>query len=87
MGQYPDNSPGYKPFPSSADTDKDPSATAPGNIPSSVISKRATAMKDVECQRDSGGGVTLVGKRSNLKLDNLTTYIFASGSLATASSK
>ena len=87
MGEYPSDSPAYKPFPSSAETDKQPSATSPGNTPSSVISKRATAMKGVECRRDSGGVITLVGQRSNLKVDNLTTYIFASTDLAVPSAK
>ena len=76
MGQYPDsNSRGYKPFPAAGDTDDGPSA----GTPSSVISKRPIAMKNVEFERNRAGGITLVSKRANLKLDKLTTYILASG--------
>src|SRR5271154_2761852 len=75
MGQYPDpNSAAYKPFPSAADADKAP----PPDTSASVISKHAVAMKNVESQRNSAGGITLVSNRSNLKLDKVTTYIFAS---------
>jgi len=78
MGQYPDsNSPDYKPFPAAVDT-KGQSE----NAPSPVISKRRVPMKGVECQRDGTGGITLVGNRSNIKLDNLTIYVFASSDLA-----
>jgi hypothetical protein len=76
MGQYPDsNSRAYKPFPTAADADK---GTAP-DTSASTISKHATAMKNVESQRSSGGGITLVSNHSNLKLDKATTYVFASG--------
>jgi len=74
MGEYPaPNSPDYKPFPSAADANKEP----PVNPAASVMSKHPTAMKDVDCQR-SAGGITLVSTRTNLKLDKVTTYIFAS---------
>jgi hypothetical protein len=36
-------------------------------------------MKNVESERSSGGGITLVSNHSNLKLDKVTTYVFASG--------
>jgi len=74
MGQYPDpNARAYKPFPAAADTDEGSRASAP----SSVTSKRPMAMKNVELERDRAGGITLVSRRSNLKLDKLTTYILA----------
>ncbi|HXY77470.1 MAG TPA: hypothetical protein VEH47_01545 [Candidatus Acidoferrales bacterium] len=77
MGQYPDpNSPAYKPFPSSAETDKAPPTP---NTPSSVISRRPVAMKNVEFERNSAGAITLRSARSNLKLDAVTTYILAGG--------
>jgi hypothetical protein len=41
-------------------------------------------MKDVESESHSDGTTGLVCKRSNLKLDKLTTYVFASGDLARA---
>jgi len=75
MGQYPDRSSHtYKPFPSGSDADKDAS---PPSAP--VTSKQPTAMKNVESERNSTGGITLVSNRSNLKLDKVTTYIFATG--------
>jgi hypothetical protein len=78
MGQYPDpNAPEYRPFPAAVNT-KEPSE----NTPSPVISKRRAPMKGVECQRDGTGGITLVGNRSNIKLDKLTTYVFAGSDLA-----
>jgi hypothetical protein len=84
MGQYPDpRSPNYHPFPSNADTGSTPSSDAPA----SVISKQRVSMKDAECERDSAGLITLVGKRSNIKLDTLTTYVFATSNLAVAGGK
>jgi len=77
MGQFPDpNSRIYRPFPSAADTDNDPSAIG---IPSPMISGRPVAMRDVGFKRSSGGGIALVSKRTNLKLDTLTTYILTGG--------
>jgi len=83
MGQYPDNSPTYRPFPAAAGTKDEPA----DRNPSSTIARRPVTMKDVECQRDSLGGFTLVGNRSNIKLDKLTTYIFASSELADSDAK
>jgi len=78
MGQYPvPNSPAYRPFPAAADSGSQPSS----DTPSSVIAKQPSSMKDVECHRDPSGRITLIGSHSNLKLDNLTTYIFASSDL------
>jgi len=74
MGPYPEpNSPTYSPFPSAGDGSKAPSV----NPQASVTSKHPTAMKDVDPQ-SSAEGITLVSKRTNLKLDKITTYIFAS---------
>jgi len=84
MGEYPSDSPTYKPFPNATDTAKSPSSPT---APSPVVSQRPVNMKDVACQRDSAGVVTLVGNRSNIKLDNLTTYVFGSSDLAMAGAK
>jgi hypothetical protein len=84
MGQYPDpKDPGYKPFPAGADTGSSPTS----DTPASVISKKREHMKDVESQRDSAGIVTLVSSHSNLKLDTLTTYVFASSDMAAGGAK
>ena len=39
-------------------------------------------MKDVDSTRNSDGAVTLNSKRSTIKLDKTTTYVFAAGDLA-----
>ncbi len=81
QGQYPDpNSKVYKPFPGS-DSDKD--ASVP-DTPSSSISNRRVRMKDVETQSSNDGAITIVCNRANLKLDKLTTYVFAGGELTPA---
>jgi hypothetical protein len=41
-------------------------------------------MKDVETISGNDGTLALVSKRSNLKLDKLTTYVFASSDLTGA---
>jgi hypothetical protein len=72
MGQYPaPNSPAYEPFPA------DSGQGSPADSPSLVNSSLPRAMKDVESQRNSDGGIALVSKRSNLKLDKLTIYVFS----------
>jgi hypothetical protein len=76
MGQYPDpNSKSYQPFPAAGQDDGKNASAAP---PASVISSSPVAMKNVESERDGEGNIALVSKRSNLKLDKLTTYLFAS---------
>lgn len=83
MGQYPDpNAPEQRPFPAAVDT-KGPSE----NAPSPVTSKRRVPMKGVESQRDDTGGITLVDNRSNIKLDKLTTYVFAGSDSAVGGAK
>lgn len=81
QGEYPNpNSPSYKPFPG-ADSNKDsgvPSAT------NSVTAKHRVPMKDVEVQHGQQDAVILVSKRSTIKLDRLTTYVFASSDLPLA---
>jgi hypothetical protein len=41
-------------------------------------------MKDVDSIRDVDGAVTLSSKRSNLKIDKLTTYVLAKDDLLSA---
>jgi hypothetical protein len=38
-------------------------------------------MKNLESTRDSDGAVALTSKRSNIKLDKLTTYVLATSDL------
>jgi hypothetical protein len=84
MGQYPDpGSPAYKPFPSGADSDRGSSASAPA----STTSDHPVQMKDVEFERKSDGGITLISSHSNLKLEKETTYIFSSADLASSQAK
>jgi hypothetical protein len=79
QGQYPDpNSKVYRPFPGS-DSDKG-SAGAP-DTPSATPSNHRLLMKGVEPATGSDGTLTLVSKKSNIKLDKLTTYVLAGGDL------
>jgi hypothetical protein len=73
-GQYPDpNSKSYKPFPGS---ESDKGAAVP-DTPSTTTSNHRVLMKNVETVNDADGSVALVSKKNNLKLDRLTTYVFA----------
>jgi hypothetical protein len=78
-GTYPDpNNPASQPFPG-RDAGRDASA-APLS-PASSISKHRVLMKNVESTRDSDGAVALTSRRSNIKLDKLTTYVLATSDL------
>ena len=78
-GTYPDsNNPASQPFPG-RDIGRDTS-TAPLS-PASSISKHRVLMKNLESTRDSDGAVALTSKRSNIKLDKLTTYVLATSDL------
>lgn len=78
-GTYPDpNNPASQPFPG-RDTGRDTTSAPPS--PASSISKHRVLMKNIESTRDSDGTVALTSKRSNIKLDKLTTYVLASGDL------
>lgn len=73
-GVYPDaNSPAYKPFP---EPNAEPRNSVP-DTPSSVTSKHRVLMKEVVTASGDDGGITLVSKRTNLKLDRVTTYVLA----------
>jgi hypothetical protein len=81
IGPYPDpNSPAYKPFPG---TDSDKGSSVP-NATSSTTSSHRVLMKDVDSERDNEGAIALVSRRSNIKLDRLTTYVLADGDLLPA---
>jgi hypothetical protein len=75
-GTYPDpNSPASQPFPG-RHTDRD-SGPAPWAPPASSmpISTHRVLMKNVESLRNSDGTLTLISKRSNIKIDKQTTYV------------
>jgi hypothetical protein len=80
-GQYPDpNSKVYRPFPGS-DSGKD--STVP-DTPSSTTSNHRVPMKDIESARSVDGALDIVSKRTNIKLDKLTTYVLAGDNLLPA---
>jgi hypothetical protein len=81
QGQYPDpNSKVYRPFPGS---DPNQNTSVP-DTPTATTSNHRVVMKDVETVSRDDGTVTLVSKRTNIKLDKLTTYVLASASLLPA---
>jgi len=83
MGQYPDpNSPAYKPFPGSA-SDSGKNDSAP-HAPVSTTATHPVRMKDVETASSNDGAIAITCKRANLKLDKLTTYVFAGSDLLPA---
>jgi hypothetical protein len=83
-GQYPDpNSRIYKPFPSDS---SDKNSSVPDTASSAMATHRV-AMKDVESFRGNDGVITLVSKRSNIKLDKLTTYVLVPGDLLPTAAK
>jgi hypothetical protein len=78
QGAYPNpNSPSYKPFPG-GDSEEDKSSVP--DTAATKVSNHRVLMKDVDWLRAEDGNAVLVCKRTNLKLDKLTTYVFA-GSL------
>jgi hypothetical protein len=81
QGQYPDpNSKVYRPFPGG-----DPNqGTSVPDTPSATTSNHRVQMKEVETVSSNDGTITLVSKRTNLKLDKLTTYVLATGDLLKA---
>jgi hypothetical protein len=81
QGQYPDqNSKVYKPFPGG---DPNQSTSVP-DTPATTTSNHRVLMKDVQTVSSSEGTITLVSKRTNLKLDKLTAYVLASSDLLSA---
>lgn len=79
QGAYPNpNSPSYKPFPG-GDPDADKNSV-PDTAATKTSDHRAL-MKDAESVRSDDGALGLVSKRTNIKLDKLTTYVFAASDL------
>jgi hypothetical protein len=77
-GQYPDpNSKVYKPFPGGSSDQK----SAVPDTPTAIAGNHRVLMEDVESTRGSDGAVALVSKRTNIKLDKLTTYVLADSDL------
>jgi hypothetical protein len=76
---YPDPNTSASPPYSHGNTGKTPEL-APGG-PSATVSQHRMLMKNVESVRQSDGLVTLISKRSNIKLDKSTTYVLATGEL------
>ncbi len=77
-GQYPDpNSKVYKPFPGGG---SDQGSAVP-DTPTAIAGNHRVLMDDVESARGADGAVALVSKRTNIKLDKLTTYVLAGGDL------
>ena len=80
QGAYPSpNSGSYKPFPGS-DSDSDKESVP--ETASTKISDHPVLMKDAEATRAVDGTLELTSRRSTIKLDKLTTYVFAAGSLS-----
>jgi hypothetical protein len=78
-GQYPDpNSKVYQPFPSGGESDK--SGVVP-DATTSVTSSRRVPMKDIESEPSSDGGITIVSRKGNIKLNKTTTYVLATAEL------
>lgn len=80
-GEYPtdQNMKSYKPFPDGQQKD----STVP-DTPNSVTSKHRVLMKNVESGQAGDGGVELVSKKSNIKLERYTTYVLAATDLVAA---
>lgn len=77
-GQYPDpNSKIYKPFPGSG---ADQSAGVPDTT-TSVTSNHRVTMKNIEAEQSSDGTITIVSKKSNIKLDKVTMYVLSTGDI------
>jgi hypothetical protein len=80
-GQYPDpNSKVYKPFPGGS---SDQGSAVP-DTPTAIAGNHRALMDEVESARGSDGAVALVSKRTNIKLDKLTTYVLAGSDLLPA---
>ncbi len=78
-GAYPDpNSPVVKPFPGG---DSNRSSDAVPNTTAAVTLRRRVLMKNVMSGRNDDGVVVIGSTRSDIKLDKLTTYVFAANEL------
>ncbi len=78
-GANPDpNSPVVKPFPGS---DAGSSPDAVPNTTADITSRRRVLMKNVMSGKNDDGAVVIGSTRSDIKLDKLTTYMFAADEL------
>jgi hypothetical protein len=78
-GAYPDpNSPVVKPFPG-GHTGKSPDAVP--NTTAAITLPRRIPMKNVMSGKNDDGVVVIGSTRSDIKLDKLTTYVFAADEL------
>jgi hypothetical protein len=79
-GTYPDpNNPASQPFPGREGAAQD--STTPAS-PASNISKRRVLMKNIETTTaGSDGAVALTSTHGTIKLDKITTYVFATGDI------
>lgn len=83
QGQYPDpNSKVYQPFPG-ADSDQDKAGSVPVTKASTTSNQRVW-MKDMESASSSDGAIAIANRKSNIKLDKLTTYVLSSSELLRA---
>jgi len=81
QGQYPDpNSKVYQPFPGG---DSDNKGSVP-DTPASATSNHRVQMRDVLVLHNDDGAVEITSKRSNIKLDKVTTYVLAADDLLPA---
>jgi hypothetical protein len=84
MGQYPSDSPAYRPFPNSVGNDNGPAVP---QAESSAASSHRVRMKDVQTDRNADGTLALVSSHSNIKLDKSTIYVLASSELLATPAK
>lgn len=81
-GAYPvPDSPAVKPFPGG---DSIQVSGAVPNTTAAVTSRRRVAMKNVMSGRNNDGAVVIGSTHSDIKLDKLTTYVFAADELLPA---
>lgn len=79
QGEYPDtNGTNYHPFPGSNSGDK---SSIP-DTPVSSTSPHPMAIRNVESAHTNDGGIELISRHSNIKLDKYTTYVFLQGPLS-----
>ncbi len=60
------------------------SVSPPPAAPNAQLSSHREKMKDVDIERASDGGITLVCKQHLVKIDRFTTYVLTVGDPATA---
>jgi hypothetical protein len=79
QGAYPNpNSGSYKPFPGS---DPDADTKSVPDTASTKMSDHHVSMKEVSFESTADGGIALVSRHDNIKLDKLTVYVFAASDL------